>query len=152
MMPFVANATVVQNALLAFRKHFALIAVQVTCTVLATLFALAGYGFTGNVTGIAAGVAVAHVIFGISSHTMALRATAEPGSPVMRDLWPPLAYILAAEACVGALVFGPWARDWDPLWGSLLRLLGLVPVGCVGVWWLWRELRRDPPPAGPSRA
>jgi O-antigen/teichoic acid export membrane protein len=143
MMPFVSYAFVLQNALLALRRHPQVIALQ--CAAVATSAALSYLGAhsSAEVLGVALGVMTAHLVSGMGTLWLGLASTRDFTRSVTRDCLAELGIVLGLTSLGGgALWAGKILGEGLPV--ALIAGLQLVALAPVAGWLLmrtWREVR-----------
>jgi O-antigen/teichoic acid export membrane protein len=110
MMPFVAYALVLQNALIALRKHSQLIAIQVAAVALSAGLALVGAFLMESVAWVAIGVMLANVGSGIATLWLGLSATRDNLTSPLRETLLELTPVILLGGVTVWMVHsqGPW--------------------------------------------
>jgi O-antigen/teichoic acid export membrane protein len=143
MMPFLAYALVVQNALLALRLHSRLITIQIVCVLLSAVLSFLGARLTGDVTWMAVGVMAANMVYGIAAMWLALTATAvsdrRPALEFLRELQPIALMGLPTLAMI--TLWKPTGDLTSQILVCAAQLLLMAPVLALYAWPLWRSFR-----------
>jgi O-antigen/teichoic acid export membrane protein len=143
MMPFFAHALVLQNALLAFRLHSKVIALQVAFVTVCALLSLAGAIVFRDVTWVALGVMLANVGYGLAMLWLTLSTTSRgdrsPLREVLLELRP---VVLMGALTIAMLVL--WKPSEEPASRGLVPLGQLLALSPVAVFYglrTWRAIR-----------
>lgn len=143
MMPFLANALVLQNALLALRLHSRAIAVQLATIVCSAGLSMAGAIIHHDVTWVALGVMVANLGYGIAVMWLALAATRTVGRSPLREIYEALSPVVVVGGMTIALIM-LWVPSDDGISQIGVpagQLLVLSPAAVFYGMRSWRMLR-----------
>jgi O-antigen/teichoic acid export membrane protein len=104
MMPFVAYALVLQNALIALRKHTQVIAIQGAAVVLSAVLSVVGAFAFRSVVWVAIGVMVANILSGLATLWLGFSATRIAGRSPTREIVAELAPVILLGTATLAMI------------------------------------------------
>jgi O-antigen/teichoic acid export membrane protein len=135
MMPFVAYALVLQNALIALRKHPHVIAIQVAAVGLSAGLSLVGALIFHDVAWVAIGVMLANVGSGLATLWLGLSATRSDAASPFREVVVEITPVLVLGAITFGMVKLQGSSGGRPILlvlASELALLGIF-IGAFGL-------------------
>jgi len=145
MMPFLAHALVLQDALLAFRLHRQVILLQVFFVLVSAGLSLAGAIVFGDVAWVAIGIMLASIGYGLSTIWLSFAAIGAEDRSTLREMLSELAPVVIMGGVTIAMLIA-----WNPAWTrnssileSAAQLLAIGPIAIFYCVRIWRSTRAD---------